>query len=397
MSSSSHGAAASAVGYLYQVKWALLEVLRAAHDRPDQAISLEKLEDVAWERQGDPVQLLQLKHHHASAGRIGDKDGDVWRTLSAWLDVPLAAGADPPDLYLITTQISAERSALEALRPPNRDPAYAEQRLIEAAQTSRSQGTENIRRRFLDLPVEERGRFVARIYVIDAAPRAEDVDNLVRQALLFALPRGHESRFLDLVWAWWYSVSLDMLQGRRSSVRATEVTARVSDLRDDFSHDNLPTLVTAPNREDEAALAAVHSDQVFVHQMRWVHAPDRILEKAIVDYYRAVAHTRLWLEDDLIGLHELGEFERRLRDEWERELAWRMSELPPDADEEAKATLGRELLRSILDQTAIRVRERYDEPFFARGKYHELADSGRVGWHPDFANRLAELLLNHAS
>lgn len=238
---------------------------------------------------------------------------------------------------------------------------------------------------------------MARIHVIDAAPRAEDVDNLVRQALLFALPQGHEDSFLDLIWGWWYSVSLDMLQGRRSSVGATEVTARVSDLRDDFSRNNLPTLLATPTGDDEAALAAVHSDHAFVHQMRWVHTPDRILEKAIVDYYRAVAHTRLWLEDDLIGLHELEEFERRLRDEWERELAWRMSELPPDADEEAKIALGRTLLRSILDQTAVRVRERYDEPFFARGKYHELADTGQVGWHPDFANRLAELLLSHAS
>lgn len=54
MSDSPHGAAASAVGYLYQVKWALLEVLRRAHDRPDHAISLEKLDDVAWEARGLP-------------------------------------------------------------------------------------------------------------------------------------------------------------------------------------------------------------------------------------------------------------------------------------------------------------------------------------------------------
>jgi hypothetical protein len=142
MSSSSHGAAASAVGYIYQIRWALLEVLRAAHERPDQAISIEKLEDVAGEQHDSPVRLLQLKHHQVSAGAVGDMDDDVWRTVRVWLDSPLAAGVDPPDLYLVTTQIAADRSALEALRPPDRDPAQA----------SRTQGTKSVRHRFLELP-----------------------------------------------------------------------------------------------------------------------------------------------------------------------------------------------------------------------------------------------------
>jgi hypothetical protein len=48
---------------------------------------------------------------------------------------------------------------------------------------------------------------------------------------------------------------------------------------DDFSRDNLPTLVVTPSREHEAALATVHSDYAFVYQMRWVQAPDLIWTK----------------------------------------------------------------------------------------------------------------------
>jgi hypothetical protein len=40
---------------------------------------------------------------------------------------------------------------------------------------------------------------------------------------------------------------------------------------------------------------------------------------------------------------------------------------------------------------------RYDEPFFARGKHHELADDGRIGWHADFRIKLRELLLSRAA
>ena len=46
------------------------------------------------------------------------------------------------------------------------------------------------------------------------------------------------------------------------------------------------------------------------------------------------------------------------------------------------------------------VRASYNDPFFARGKRHELAhrdSEAGIGWHPDFANRLAALIASLAS
>jgi hypothetical protein len=85
----------------------------------------------------------------------------------------------------------------------------------------------------------------------------------------------------------------------------------------------------------------------------------------------------------------------RLRDEWERAFADMLDDLDNEADsadEETKARLGRALLRRLTDSTAVTVRRRYNDAFFARGKRHELADVGRVGWHPDFERRLEDLL-----
>lgn len=322
---------------------------------------------------------------------------DLWRTLRVWMDSIEVASADLPDLYLVTTQTVAAGSALDALHPNGRDPDRAETLLLQAAANSTAKETEKSRNQFIELTSEVRHRLVERVYVLDNAPPIEDIDSLVRHELVYGLPQDHEDTFLSLLWAWWYSVALDMLQGRRQAVRGTDVAAKVSDLRDDFSRERLPTLVPTPTTEEESDLAAAHTDRPFVHQIRWVNAPQRILEKAVVDYYRAVIQTRLWLEDDLIGLHELEEFERRLKDEWEREMAWLTSALPDEADEETRAAVGRELLHRVLNQTVIRVRERYDEPFFHRGKYHEMADVGEVGWHPDFEARLSDLLLRGAS
>nr|WP_239521141.1 dsDNA nuclease domain-containing protein [Blastococcus saxobsidens] len=74
-----HSAAASASGYLYQTSWALLELLRQAPHRPDQALTLEMHDDIAWEdASGNPTELLQAKLHRKANAGLGDRDTDVW-------------------------------------------------------------------------------------------------------------------------------------------------------------------------------------------------------------------------------------------------------------------------------------------------------------------------------
>lgn len=80
----SHTAAPAALGYIYQGQWPLLALLRA--DRQDCQITLELHDDVAWDRDGTPTDLLQLKHHINDVRGLGDKDADWWRTIQAWID-----------------------------------------------------------------------------------------------------------------------------------------------------------------------------------------------------------------------------------------------------------------------------------------------------------------------
>ena len=54
-------------------------------------------------------------------------------------------------------------------------------------------------------------------------------------------------------------------------------------------------------------------------------------------------------------------------------------DLGENAGEADKQKAGSKLLRQLLDATAVKVRARYDEAFFARGKRHEIADTGLHG------------------
>jgi len=387
---SDHSGRESATGYLYQAKLALLELLAGSAGRPEAAISLELYDDVAWEEGGSPIELLQLKHHVASSRTLTDMSEDVWRTISVWLDSGPPADPDGPLLSLVTTLAATEGTAMAALRPHDYNLSDAIRLLEAAAQRSASASTRVTRQRFLALSAPERTQFLGRIRVLDASPEAGDIDHLVRTELRFATPPGREQPFLDRLWGWWFTRVLEMLRGDVVSVSAFRLRFFIDDLHSEFVRENLPTFDDL-HLDDQAI--PEYDSRPFIHQLRWVDAPDAILRQAVLDYYKAFAHTARWLQEDLIGIDELTKYEARLVEEWDVAFAWLLKDLPAGASDKQKQEAGQKLLRTTLDRTAIRIRERFSDPFFTRGKHHGLADEGQIGWHPEFRQRLADLLL----
>ena len=167
MTAGQHDASASAVGYLYQVNWALVELLERAPDRPDQAISLETHDDVAWEESGSAVDLLQTKHHVGVSTGLGDMATDIWKTLLVWMNTAQPADPQGPALFLVTTSVAQPGTAAHALRRDVRDTAAAVARLTDAALTSTAENTKIARDRFLRLTEAERRVFIARVVVAE--------------------------------------------------------------------------------------------------------------------------------------------------------------------------------------------------------------------------------------
>jgi hypothetical protein len=79
-----HGAGGSLTGYLFQCRFALFAGLQAIADHPQIAVSIEKFDDVGFEEQGEPIQLVQTKHHLKKTGNLSDASVDLWKTLNIW-------------------------------------------------------------------------------------------------------------------------------------------------------------------------------------------------------------------------------------------------------------------------------------------------------------------------
>ncbi|MFD6726261.1 hypothetical protein ACFWEZ_40065, partial [Streptomyces sp. NPDC060131] len=188
-------------------------------------------------------ELLQVKHHIGEHRSLTDTATDVWRTLKVWMDE--ASPSDPagPALALVTTETAAQGTAVAALCPHSRDEAEAKRLLEYVARTSTAQLTEKARDQFLGLGEADRLTFVSRIRVIDRSPHIQDVAAQVKERLHWALPPGHEDLFLAMVWRWWDETALALLQGVQRGVDVGDAQAAIADIRDQFTRENLPTLV----------------------------------------------------------------------------------------------------------------------------------------------------------
>jgi hypothetical protein len=386
-----HDASGSVVGYLYQTSWALLELI--SQKRADASLTLEMLDDVVWEADGSPTELIQVKHHSAPGG-LGNMSVDLWRTINVWLDNGSPKDSLGPTLTLVTTSIATPGTAAFFLRPgPERDPDRALSILENAATTSQSADTESWRAKFRDLSPVDRKTVVARIFVSDGSHSIEEIESAIRNELWKAMPRGDGAKeaFLALLSRWWNAVSIDLLRGKRGAISRDQIQEAIASIRDRFSDDSLPTLVELEDVDEEAAYE-LNSERTFVHQLNWIQVHADNLRTAIVDYHRAVSQETSWLDKDLVDISELQIFEARLVDEWRRVFADMLEDLGADADEAAKVQRGRELFRQLRDSAIVTIRAQYQDAFFARGKRHDLADRSELGWHPEFEQRLAALV-----
>ena len=398
----SHDAAPNAIGYVHQVDWALTEMLATGPDRPDEMMMLEQLDDVSWELDSGPTELLQVKHHIGKAGTLGDKSVDLWKSIKVWLDDGSFRDPSGPQLRLITTSGAPINSAASLLRSGEaRDEDRALELLDEAARNSTSDTTKGGRHLWLKQPKDIRVGLVARLRVIDGSIKIEGVGDSIRRLLFWV---GLDDQQLELftleLRTWWHEVAIDLLLKRRPPVTAFEVRAKVERLRDAFTSRSLPTTVARPRADELKQIVGAHNDAVFVKQLDWIQVPTHLLERAVIDFWRTVEQTTVWVANHLIELAELGDYREALMEQWEYAWDAMLRKLPADAAPEVKADAGYALWSEMRDRTDPYLRAEYGEAFYRNGVLYELANTldntVAKGWHPEYEDMLRKLTVERA-
>jgi hypothetical protein len=186
-------AASAAAGYYYQARLALLESLRLSYGDDSIDVAIERFDDVSFEQYGEPLELLQTKHHISKVGDLTDSSADLWKTLRVWSEAAKANPALPgrTRFALITTGQAPPSSAACYLRPNReRNVDEAEALLIAAANKSENQALKDAFLAFQSLAPEMRKSLLSAVEVLDQAPVLTELESAIEDNLKLIAPRG---------------------------------------------------------------------------------------------------------------------------------------------------------------------------------------------------------------
>jgi hypothetical protein len=387
-SGSDFSAAPSALGYLFQIRYALVLLLRA--DEPENVISIEKLDDVAFEEDGEPKQLLQFKHHVINSATLTDSSTDLWKTLRVWSTAVRDGSLDLTSviLSLVTTSCAPADSAASMLRDGvSRNENSALGKLHAAGQASTNTVVQRAYAVFQQLALQAQQMLISRIRVLDLAPDILGARELLEKELRLSTRPQFLTGLADRLEGWWFRWAIRHLKDPDSvsSISLREVQLQINDLQEQFRHDNLP--IDFPVELDKDVGDLQPDERLFVEQLRLVTVGNERIKSAISDYWRAFQQRSRWVREELLLDQDLEQYEDRLVREWKEIFLIMQENMQAGADPVLE---GRNLYnRVVINGRDIRIRDSVSYPFVMRGSFHILANVLKIGWHPDFEQRLA--------
>ncbi|MFZ6755987.1 ABC-three component system protein [Undibacterium sp. Ji50W] len=387
-----YNASASMLGYLYQVRVALLWALQQAKVG-EFSVSLETLDDVTLEANGIPISVLQTKHSIVKKANLTDTSADLWKTLRVWL-VGNASGEVPIDtsLFLITTASITDGTAAQALcaHAPERDIKIAGNRLRQAAANSSNDALKDVFAAFLALSQSDQEKLLNRVVVVPDEGNASEILTKIEQELHW-MTLHHQKTALELLEGWWFKRVVHELVNDGCGISRTELEAQISDIQDSLKPDALPI-------DDAIEKLMVALDQLpefssrnFYRQVELVGAGKNRILNAINSYQRAFAQRSQWTRDELLFDTDISKYECTLKTEWLLKRDQICDELGDSPADEAMAKAGREVLKWAED-VVLPIRPNVATHWVCRGSLHMLADELKIGWHPNFEDRLSEIL-----
>lgn len=388
------------LGYIYQARLALLQLLQLPEDT---AIFLEKDDDLDFIDGSGSKSLASLKHK-AIGDRLTDLATDFWKSVNIWLVRYKRDGRAASNMrfFLFTTGTVSTSSFLALLLPnqplASRDPATLAELADAALAESTSKIITPIAAAFNELSDPEKQDFLERILILDGSPRIGDIPTLIRDKHMRSIRREHREFVFERLEGWWTDVVIKQLTGARpDGIFGYEVSDKLSNFAEEYKADNLPITFRGKLPTDE--IDTDIDPRMFVAQLREIGISSNRIRSAILDYYRAFEQRSAWARENLLMFGEVEEYEDRLTDEWGRYKDVAFEKLKDDSAEDALREAGATLYNWAEFETgkieSLRIRARVTEPYVLRGSFHILADSTpepKVYWHPRFLDRLSKVL-----
>ncbi|KKN20626.1 hypothetical protein LCGC14_0933540 [marine sediment metagenome] len=397
LGNSVHDATASALGFRYQERFALLELFDTKDD--DAAVAIEALDDVQLTANGTDI-LEQLKHSFAKQPTAIDiKSTNLWTTLRIWANLLPSVDLSSTSFALITVAPLSQGSLLECLQAIGSDRSGLQSALVSEAQSvleevkaaelagkskphaKRLPGA----KAYLSLSDKKREELLSKIALRSDAPRIDELEKMLANRL-DTYPAPQRETLSRKTYEWWDRQVLLSFENKRDRFIARyEILEQLSEtsamlhsetLMDSFSSKQPP--------------AVFHSNEMLAKQCELVGAQPAMLRRARISEWQARNQRSEWSTEAPSKHSKIVAYDEALVLEWEY-LHETACEKMIVGDEISKKSEGLIVLKWVLENAAAEVgsiESTITSPFYVRGSYQVLSIQGRVGWHPEYVDRL---------
>jgi hypothetical protein len=391
-SKSQFSASEQALGYLYQLRYALFKTLDLSEET---LCFVERDDDIDFTDPEEGKILASLKHK-AAGDSLTDLSPDFWKSVRIWLNYYLQNinSSKNHNFYLFTTGRVAAGSLLESFLPNSIINDNLHERIDEVLKKSTSKTIDKTRALLYSLPRDRWMNFFRRISIFDGQERIENIPIKIIKSNFRPIRPQFREPIYERLEGWWISLCIDLLTGKRKEpISGEEVSQQLSLFTDQFRDDNLP--IDFANAEPDNGVNPDSDERYFVKQLKAIGLRSDRLKRAILDYYRAFQQRGSWVRENVIISGELEQYDDRLTDEWVRLREIIFEDLDNNSPEELLKSTGRKLLNilSTNDSPRLRVRTGVTATFVTMGSYHMLANNKtpRIYWHPKFKERMNQI------
>jgi len=394
--SGSHSAEAAAIGFYYQTFFALETLV--AQNADDAAVSVEQLDDVQLNADGQTL-LFQLKHSIlAIPPPITLKSRSLWRTVKVWIDILPGLTLADTTLHLVAVASIPLNSPLHALSNLEADRVgLVEDMVEEARRVTDARAEAKVKQNplpyadrvdgceaFLALSETQRSNLLRRVLIRQDSPSIDKIEERIA-GYLTLLPTEQRPTVAQRLVEWWDRQIIYSLCGKRErAVKRAELQAQIMSIIGDLEEGRLlPELETAMPPED------YQPDGMLARQIRLVEGKASDMSKAIREEWKAREQRSRWLNANPAMAATINDYDLILEEHWSDRHTQMVEEC--DEQEEAKCLSGLKLLRWTHESAPMVVRpiaEGWTAPYYVRGSYQVLAINLKVGWHPNFASLL---------
>ncbi len=386
-----YNASASLMGYLYQCRVALLESIKRLPMGIEFIIKIEILDDVSFEKEGSPAELLQTKHHVNQVGNLTNAAPDIWKTIRIWCEGILSEDIKiTSKLYLITNATADETTIAGMLKSTSRNINGALNIMNNISSTSSNATNEAAYKVFRSLSHQQKLQLLDSIIVVDSYSGIDNIEKDIKDELFHAVDKKYLDQLFVRLEGWWYGRIICMFTKTQfKPILSEELMAQIKDLRNQLRDDNLPIDDDVFDMKIEDCKD--YEEAPFVSQLKLIGINNKRIVHAVRNYYRAFYQRSRWYKDKLLLIGELSKYEDRLFEEWEVRYLQMVDECGEVEAEDAKIKAAQQLYKWAEVESLPTIRN-VEQPFISRGSLHMLANELKIGWHPDFKKLLEKVL-----